>query len=214
MPIKLPRGFARRKSSGNALGDVDGPPGSSFRVIERPGSESRFPDRGNALKTVSNGRLLGTPTEDLDNIFSGIEKPLPKNRYADHQLAEWLNANRGQGQRRDRQLCQLGRLVRQFIVRTPQLLVDTAFFDRCHTGPCRCLEDLSRYPTPARTLDLFFAVSEPDLFLRQDAGESLDASDRGILSHRSEGTSNDGEFREHGDTASTVRLRFPSQWRG
>lgn len=40
MPIKLPKGFARRKSSGNALEDVQAPGASSFRVIERPGNKS------------------------------------------------------------------------------------------------------------------------------------------------------------------------------
>ena len=36
MPIKLPKGFQRRKSSGNALEELQNlPDGSSFRVIDR-----------------------------------------------------------------------------------------------------------------------------------------------------------------------------------
>ena len=36
MPIKLPKGFQRRKSSGNALDELPNPPEPSFRVFERP----------------------------------------------------------------------------------------------------------------------------------------------------------------------------------
>ena len=35
MPIKLPKTFHRRKSSGNALEEVQNPPQTSFRVFER-----------------------------------------------------------------------------------------------------------------------------------------------------------------------------------
>jgi hypothetical protein len=74
MPIKLPKGFTRRKSSGNALDEVENPPEPSFRVFERPGGGSRSFETGSTLKESRQS------IEDPDNIFAGIEKPLPKNR--------------------------------------------------------------------------------------------------------------------------------------
>ncbi|KAL1968475.1 hypothetical protein VTN77DRAFT_1685 [Rasamsonia byssochlamydoides] len=73
MPIKLPKGFTRRKSSGNALEEVENPPEPSFRVLERPGGGARSFESGPALKG-------SRPSTEDDNIFAGIEKPLPKNR--------------------------------------------------------------------------------------------------------------------------------------
>lgn len=77
MPIKLPKGFTRRKSSGNVLDEVDQPTESSFRVFERP-------DGVNKVKTFggngSENRFYRPATADSDNIFAGIEKPLPNNR--------------------------------------------------------------------------------------------------------------------------------------
>lgn len=52
MPIKIPKGFARRKSSSNALEEVkDAPP--SFRVLERPPVGGRSFDA--APKAAYNG---------------------------------------------------------------------------------------------------------------------------------------------------------------
>jgi hypothetical protein len=69
MPIKLPKGFQRRKSSGNALEEVRNPPDSSysFRVLERPASKGKGFDGGLSL------RMTGTPNpkplqkDDLDH---------------------------------------------------------------------------------------------------------------------------------------------------
>lgn len=77
MPIKLPKGFSRRKSSGNALDEVEAPAPSSFRVFERPTGERRSFNDGSLLS-----RKLSEPlSEDPENIFAGSEKLLPKNRY-------------------------------------------------------------------------------------------------------------------------------------
>ena len=46
MPIKLPKGFNRRKSSGNALEENPNPPQPSFRVFERPSDGSKSFDGG------------------------------------------------------------------------------------------------------------------------------------------------------------------------
>ncbi|KAL8950066.1 MAG: hypothetical protein Q9222_003869, partial [Ikaeria aurantiellina] len=56
MPIKLPKAFPRRKSSGNALEELTNPPEPSFRVFERPDRKSF--DGGNTLKRMSQGRPL------------------------------------------------------------------------------------------------------------------------------------------------------------
>ncbi|KAL8703280.1 MAG: hypothetical protein Q9201_003521 [Fulgogasparrea decipioides] len=57
MPIKLPKAFPRRKSSGNALEELTNPPNEpSFRVFERPDRKSF--DGGNTLKRMSQGRPL------------------------------------------------------------------------------------------------------------------------------------------------------------
>lgn len=82
MPIKLPKGFTRRKSSGNALDEVENPPEPSFKVFERPGVGGRSFESSTALKGASDGRYYRQSTEDTDNIFAGSEKSVPKNRYA------------------------------------------------------------------------------------------------------------------------------------
>ncbi|GAM43081.1 hypothetical protein TCE0_044r17606 [Talaromyces pinophilus] len=75
MPIKLPKGFARRKSSGNVLDEVEQAPESSFRVFERPNGLNKG-------KTFASGegRYYRPATAESDNIFAGIEKPVPHNR--------------------------------------------------------------------------------------------------------------------------------------
>lgn len=54
MPMKLPKGFQRRKSSGNALEEVFNPPAGggdgSFRVLDRPAREGKPFDGGITLK--------------------------------------------------------------------------------------------------------------------------------------------------------------------
>ncbi|KAL4919386.1 hypothetical protein BDW62DRAFT_44952 [Aspergillus aurantiobrunneus] len=73
MPIKPFKGFARRKSSGNALEEAENPPQSSFRVFERPST---------GRKSLSDGNLLSQRTGDVphsysspedDNIFAGSD---------------------------------------------------------------------------------------------------------------------------------------------
>jgi hypothetical protein len=84
MPIKLPKGFTRRKSSGNALEEVENPPPQpSFRVFERPSADRKSLSEGNIFSKRSNGgRVLYTPTEEDDNIFAGSENLPPKHRYS------------------------------------------------------------------------------------------------------------------------------------
>jgi hypothetical protein len=83
MPIKLPRGFTRRKSSGNALEEVENPPQPSFRVFERPSADQKSLSEGNIFsKRSTGGQVLYTPTEEDDNIFAGAENLPPKHRYS------------------------------------------------------------------------------------------------------------------------------------
>lgn len=85
MPIKLPKSFARRKSSGNVLDEAEQAPESSFRVFERPNGLNKG-------KTFSSGegRFYRPATAESDNLFSGIEKPLPHNRYVPVDGHLWL----------------------------------------------------------------------------------------------------------------------------
>jgi hypothetical protein len=73
MPIKLPKGFQRRKSSGNVLDETPSPTGgSTFRVIERPNNKSF--DGGNApMKAVGGStpslRPRNSFEQDDENMF-------------------------------------------------------------------------------------------------------------------------------------------------
>ena len=65
MPIKLPKSFHRRKSSGNALEEVPNPPQqSTFRVFERnPDGSKSFEaspvfKRTNEVRPLSEGHAL------------------------------------------------------------------------------------------------------------------------------------------------------------
>lgn len=77
MPIKIPKGFARRKSSGNALEEVETPREPSFRVFERPSAGGV--DGVNA-KRASESNLLNPASDDSDNIFADLEKRQGKDR--------------------------------------------------------------------------------------------------------------------------------------
>ncbi|KAJ9209656.1 hypothetical protein DTO166G4_8745 [Paecilomyces variotii] len=77
MPIKIPKGFARRKSSGNALEEVENPREPSFRVFERPSAGGV--DGVNA-KRASESNLLNPASDDSDNIFADLEKRQGKDR--------------------------------------------------------------------------------------------------------------------------------------
>lgn len=63
MPIKLPKGFQRRKSSTNALEEVLNPPEPSFRVFERPRAGSKSFDGGHVLRKpgASEERTIASP---------------------------------------------------------------------------------------------------------------------------------------------------------
>ncbi|KAI9924149.1 hypothetical protein ASPWEDRAFT_26255 [Aspergillus wentii DTO 134E9] len=83
MPIKLPKGFTRRKSSGNVLDEVENPPQSSFRVFDRTsGDRKSFSDVNLIRRSMTEGHPY-SPTEDSDNIFAPSEKPQSKNRGGD-----------------------------------------------------------------------------------------------------------------------------------
>ncbi|KAI4133447.1 MAG: hypothetical protein LQ338_000183 [Usnochroma carphineum] len=75
MPIKLPKAFPRRKSSGNALEELTNPPEPSFRVFERPDRKSF--DGGNTLKRMSQGRPLSAGHE----LYADGTNPNYNNRY-------------------------------------------------------------------------------------------------------------------------------------
>lgn len=81
MPIKPFKGFARRKSSGNALEEVENPPQSSFRVFERPSTGRKSLSDGNLLSgRTGDGSHAYSPPED-DNIFAGSHGPAYRDLY-------------------------------------------------------------------------------------------------------------------------------------
>ncbi|EXJ65419.1 hypothetical protein A1O7_01760 [Cladophialophora yegresii CBS 114405] len=84
MPIKLPKGFQRRKSSGHALDEVRSPPGeSTFRVLERPASKGKSFDGGVHLRMTSTGAPMPPPKDHDGNgevdIFTS-DRPDASNR--------------------------------------------------------------------------------------------------------------------------------------
>ncbi|KAG2412625.1 hypothetical protein HFD88_010182 [Aspergillus terreus] len=76
MPIKLPKGFTRRKSAGNALEEIEAPPPSSFRVFERPSVDRKSVSEGNLLSK----RFSESTQEDHDNIFAAPDNQ-PKGNF-------------------------------------------------------------------------------------------------------------------------------------
>ncbi|KAL8843560.1 MAG: hypothetical protein Q9170_000064 [Blastenia crenularia] len=79
MPIKLPKAFPRRKSSGNALEELTNPPEPSFRVFERPDRKSF--DGGNTLKRMSQGRPLSAGHNLGNSLYADNSNPNFGNRY-------------------------------------------------------------------------------------------------------------------------------------
>ena len=80
MPIKLPKGFPRRKSSGNVLDEVsnqkessDG--NSSFKVLARPRSSGKSLDQNSVLR-VMDGKPQPPPKSsfelDQEDLFSTV----------------------------------------------------------------------------------------------------------------------------------------------
>lgn len=78
MPIKFPKGFTRRKSSGNVLEEVEPTAQSSFRVFERPSDEKPF---SHGLLSRKMSEPLNSPMDDSENIFAASDKLLPGDRY-------------------------------------------------------------------------------------------------------------------------------------
>ncbi|OJD27870.1 hypothetical protein ACJ73_00729 [Blastomyces percursus] len=100
MPIKLPKGFARRKSSGNALEDLNEAPQPSFRVFERPGAARKSVDGSTTLNSSTSSsshtkRLSEDPYES--NIFANIDQPAPvENRYVNPNPSDPLRGGGAQ----------------------------------------------------------------------------------------------------------------------
>lgn len=74
MPIKLPKGFSRRKSSATVIEEAENPPAPSFRVFERPPRGSKSFDGGYALKLKGQGRPLSSPEYRVNEGLSDDEK--------------------------------------------------------------------------------------------------------------------------------------------
>ena len=103
MPIKLPKAFPRRKSSGNALEEVPNPPQPSFRVFERAPDGSKSFDGGNTLKRMTQKRPLSAGHQ-LENALVEDDRPdlapHPNNRYdsaSDASRAHKTDSYRGSG---------------------------------------------------------------------------------------------------------------------
>ena len=69
MPIKIPKGFQRRRSSGNALDELPNPPAPSFRVFERPEGTKSF-DGGYKSNRMSHGRPLSAGQFGEEHLFA------------------------------------------------------------------------------------------------------------------------------------------------
>ena len=81
MPIKLPKGLNRRRSSGNALEELPNPPEPSFRVFERPEGTKSF-DGGKNNNRTSQGRPMSAGHFGEDQLFvNGRPNVNPNNRY-------------------------------------------------------------------------------------------------------------------------------------
>ncbi|KAI4261980.1 MAG: hypothetical protein L6R42_002838 [Xanthoria sp. 1 TBL-2021] len=78
MPIKIPKPFPRRKSSGNALEELTNPPQPSFRVFERPDSKSF--DSGTTFKRMSQGRPLSAGPNLENSLYIEGSNPNLSNR--------------------------------------------------------------------------------------------------------------------------------------
>ncbi|KAI4197817.1 MAG: hypothetical protein LQ350_005662 [Teloschistes chrysophthalmus] len=80
MPIKLPKAFPRRKSSGNALEELTNPPTEpSFRVFNRVDHRKSF-DGGNSLKRMSQARPLSAGHNLENTLYLDTHNPNFSNR--------------------------------------------------------------------------------------------------------------------------------------
>lgn len=107
MPIKLPKGFPRRKSSGNVLddfpnsstqGNIASPDGgSSFKVLARPTSQGRSLDGGRNLRaSPTAANHLPQPRssfeEDSEDLFSVVRHDVT-NRYVRLRIQAYNKAD-------------------------------------------------------------------------------------------------------------------------
>lgn len=146
MPIKLPKGFARRKSAGNVLDEGDAPQHPSFRVIERPSADRKSFSDGNVLsKRMSEGQLLRTPTEDQENIFAGQDHLHPSNSYDPHFPLALSSSERLTGSVVAALYTKALGLTHQFVApQTGQLLIRRTH-EACTTSPfLHCLVHYAR----------------------------------------------------------------------
>ena len=93
MPIKLPKGFQRRKSSGNALDELPNPPELSFRVFERPSGRKSFDGANNYnnYKRMSLARPLSEGQFGENHIFvDETTRKAPLNRYVPVFIPNWI----------------------------------------------------------------------------------------------------------------------------
>lgn len=82
MPIKIPKSFVRRKSSGNALEEVPNAPAPSFKVFERRQAGNKSWDGNNELKQqTSQVRAYETTENDFDEELFPVKKDDSSNRY-------------------------------------------------------------------------------------------------------------------------------------
>jgi hypothetical protein len=82
MPLKLPKSFVRRKSSGNALEEVPNAPAPSFKVFERAPAANRSWDGSTAMKQAVQARHYETTENDFDEELFPVNKDDLRNRYA------------------------------------------------------------------------------------------------------------------------------------
>lgn len=108
MPIKLPKGFQRRKSSGNALDELPNPPEPSFRVFERPQGTKSF-DGGNNYnnyKRLSLGRPLSAGQFAEEHLYvDSRTRNNPNNRFVAAVICAMQFAKLFQGQWWHQQFC-------------------------------------------------------------------------------------------------------------
>lgn len=82
MPIKLPKAFARRKSSGNVLEEVQNTPVSSFRVFERPPTAGNSADGSESLRRTSQVPMYPSAENRPEEELFPLKKDELRNRYA------------------------------------------------------------------------------------------------------------------------------------
>ena len=82
MPIRIPKPFVRRKSSGNALEEVQNTPAPSFRVFERSSLANGSWVGASPLKQASQVRTYEATENHYDQELFPVNKDESRNRYA------------------------------------------------------------------------------------------------------------------------------------